>query len=514
MTTKKDRRNLGLTEGQLNILETFHRRNLRFLLYQLDDSFCIQPIQEGPWHNLGYYLIEVLKASDKKAFEMICQGILHSMLKGEELADPYSAAAIATTHFTDNKLFRQILEMLRSKIDKDGVVSFGSEILGKGDNYSTLFVLNILHIADRAKDHMSIVEPALNYLEKNADEIINESPVFAARFMMVELNLNPDNGKKIAEKCLKSILDRRKENKRWDDTPLGLGADGEIVTALIDAALVLGTEAGKAAEEWLEQVFDLDLRGDLPEWPNAFVECKNRTDRPDLWIEAWLKATLAATRYLTHQRPDHNVAAYLLGLSVPQENILVRAEQLITMASPYLPPMEELKIKAQHLVEFWNTFSSPYEKTVYIMYDANESDERKAIVTAVTDTLKTHGLTGRHVAEGSMPYLMDPWDNAGLYMTGCKYGVALFDRLHDKTGDAGAKDAIAPELMYQVGFMRGQGMKLLTLWDKKTIGSGSVAIPGVEVPMNNVLPCAFDSSEQGLVEMVKGIEEWISSLEQ
>lgn len=503
MSDEKKRMQAGLTEGQLNILETFHRRHLRFLMYQLNDDFQLKPIPESNSAALGSSFIELLKVSDHRPFVMVIQGVLHAMLKDYTHQNPFVAAALADAGMSKNKIFEEILQYLRSNAEREGRITFGSEVLGEEGPYTTLFGLNLLKKANRESDHHSIIEPALNYLDDMSEDLLDESPVVVSRIMALAAHFAPEEKLTLANKCLDVLIECQNDNGRWDESPLGLGVDAEVACALIEAAPVLGKKAAEAAEKWLVHAYGLDQTGDLPEWSPLFDEIRKNTERPDLWLESLLRATLAAALYLDSERSENNPAAYLLALSVPQENILVRAEEMIKLASPYLPRLEEVQVRSSQLESFWQSSSVTYEQSVFVMCGSTAGDQQDQMVKAIAETLWKHKLAGRNMAEGGIPYLSDPWENAGLFMTGCRYGIALLE---------GPIETPPPELVYQVGFMRGQGSPILVLWDDSVQTEEQVAFPGVRAPMAGIEARPYNSKEEGFAGLCETIETWVDSL--
>jgi hypothetical protein len=482
-----EKRDFNLAEGQLNILETYHRRLIRFLMYQLDDEFRLKPHEQADSAALGCALIELLKVSDARSFEMINQGILHSLLRNETHVNPYSARAMALAGMTSNKLFEEVLNLMRSDMENDGRISFGTEVLGEEGPLATCLSLDTLKRSGRDRDHTSLTEPALDYLAENVEALLQESPDTVARIVSVWHAFGSD----LKKRGVENLVKRQGENGRWDESQAGLAADARVAGALIEAGEM------EVAEQWLIQAFLLNHDGDLPEFPPFIEECRAAL-RPDLWIDAVLMTGLAAARYLAKARPDHNPAAYLLALSVPQENILVRAEEIIKLASPYLPPIDEVKDRGTQLAAFWDA-GQPFDRSVFIMCGSTPSEKQEAATRAIADAVKSHDLEARFLAEGNVPYQSDPWDNAALYMTGCRYGIALLE---------GKIEVPPAELLYQTGFMRGQGSPLLVLWDTSVQDESSVAFPGVRSPMTGIHAMGYDPD----VGPGPAIEQWIKSL--
>jgi hypothetical protein len=483
----------GLDEIKLRRLETYHKRTLRFLLYQLDDAFRLRPYPECDWLLLGCSLIELLRISDARSFEMIIQGITHGMVKSEPPTNPQVAAAMARSGMTDNKLFKESLSAITEASQVDGALSFGSKILDKGIPFCTLWSLKILWVSGKAAEHPELIDPALDYLEQKLDDLFQDSPELTAHLMALVLHYRQDRGIPTAERCLENLLERQNAQGGWDGSPSGLGIDGEVAAALLEAAPYLGRRAAAAAESWLEKAFNLDKDETETEWPKRFLESRS-SERQGLWMDDWLKATMAAARYLADQRPGHNPAGHLLALSVYQDNMLVRTEEMLHLARPYLPDLPEIQKRAPLLNLFWNT--STFEKSVYILYGGEASEQEDLLVDTLKETLWAHGLLARHLREGGPGYSEDPSENAAVYMTGCKYGIILL--LDDKKGNDPD-----PALAHDVGFMRGQGARLLVLRDKNT--SDKPVFAGCETR-------GFDPSEEGLAGLRDVVGNWSAEI--
>ncbi|MBU0754484.1 MAG: hypothetical protein KJ645_05055, partial [Planctomycetes bacterium] len=328
-----------------------------------------------------------------------------------------------------------------------------------------------------------------------------DSPEMAARLLSIYTLLDPKGCKKEAGQCLENLMKRRRENHRWDDSPRGLAVDGEIVCALMDAAPLLGEKACNAAEQWLIAAFDLDHTGDLPDWPPLLEESRSQ-ERPDLWIEGMIHAAYAASKYLAMKRPDHNPGAYLLALSVPQENILVRAEEMLKLAGPYLPPLSKIRTEATSLEVFWQK-GGPFLQSVFVMCGTAPSEIQNTLIDTIDATLKEKGLSVRYMADSEVPFHAEPWDNAALYMTGCRYGIALLE------GEITSPPA---ELLYQTGFMRGQGTPVLVLWDRSLQKEADVAFPGVRAPMTGIDAFGYDPKEDKLTSLCERLNAWADML--
>jgi hypothetical protein len=395
---------------------------------------------------------------------------------------------------------------MREEAEKEGIIHFGKKRLGRGEIYATLWNLRILHESGRAFDHTSLVEPALAFLRKHPEAMLDGPPDLAALAMTMTLALGGEPGRDLARQCLKSLKSRQNPQGRWEESPLALGMEGEVASALVQAVPWLGAPAAEAAEMWLEEVFALKDDEKLTEWPQPFLECRSQLEA-DPWIEIWIMAVRAASCYLAVRRPDHDPVSFLLAYSVTQGNELARAEEMVRLALPYLPPLPEIQKKAAQLELFWQS-AATLDKSVYILCPSSPAAERNARIQAITEALWKHGLVARYPGEGGAPLVNDPWENAALFMTGCRYGIALLEQPDEEA----TPSYTAPELVYQVGFMRGQGKPLLVLWDRSIGGVENIPFPGVQVPMEGIESKGFDRSEENLSGLRREVEAWAAAL--
>jgi len=177
-----------------------------------------------------------------------------------------------------------------------------------------------------------------------------------------------------------------------------------------------------------------------------------------------------------------------------------KAEQ--AAAHKDLPRLEEMKRRAFQLDAFFRA-GAPFEESAFILCGSKPTERQAECIEAIREALWEHKIFARHLAEGGAAFLSDPWDNAALYMTGCRYGVALLEGMI-RTPPA--------EVVYQAGFMRGHGAPLLVLWDRAVQGQEDVAFPGVRSPMQDIEAYGFDPVEEGMAGMRERVKTWIEAL--
>lgn len=105
------------------------------------------------------------------------------------------------------------------------------------------------------------------------------------------------------------------------------------------------------------------------------------------------------------------------------------------------------KFKQEHL---------NYESNAFIMMQFGKTKSHAAIVDSIRSTLKKFGLNGLRADDKE--YHDDLFGNVLTYIYGCRFGIAVFERLED--------DVFNPNVSLEVGYMRALRKPVCFLKDK------------------------------------------------
>lgn len=95
-------------------------------------------------------------------------------------------------------------------------------------------------------------------------------------------------------------------------------------------------------------------------------------------------------------------------------------------------------------------------RTAFVIMQFEGTRLHKSIVQCIKDTLKKRGITA--LCADDKEYMDDLFPNVKVYMHGCDFGIAVFDRI--------TQEDFNPNVSLEVGYMLGMGKNVLLLKDK------------------------------------------------
>jgi hypothetical protein len=114
----------------------------------------------------------------------------------------------------------------------------------------------------------------------------------------------------------------------------------------------------------------------------------------------------------------------------------------------------------QHLVGPLRRFLADHSepaRNVFIMMRFHKSDQFDAIHETIKATLTEKGLKG--IRADDRDYTGDVWTNVEVQMVGCRYGVAVFEDMEDRSHN--------PNVAMELGFMSARRSRCLILKEKR-----------------------------------------------
>lgn len=100
-----------------------------------------------------------------------------------------------------------------------------------------------------------------------------------------------------------------------------------------------------------------------------------------------------------------------------------------------------------------------FERNVFVMMRFTETAQMKEIYSAVRDTLAARGMHA--VRADDRDYTGELWSNIEVYLTGCKYGIAVFEALETPDRE------FNPNVSLELGYMMGRRKRTLLLKEKR-----------------------------------------------
>ena len=114
----------------------------------------------------------------------------------------------------------------------------------------------------------------------------------------------------------------------------------------------------------------------------------------------------------------------------------------------------------RHLEPYLRTFLQDhpdYDRNVFIMMRFSETPQMKQIHESIVACLAGHGMNA--VRADDRDYTGELWSNIEVYLTGCKYGIAVFE-------DVDQRD-FNPNVSLELGYLMGRGKRTLLLKEKR-----------------------------------------------
>ncbi len=109
-----------------------------------------------------------------------------------------------------------------------------------------------------------------------------------------------------------------------------------------------------------------------------------------------------------------------------------------------------------HLREFLNDHPDP-DKNVFVMMRFSQSAQLNEALTAVKETLATRGFHA--VRADDRDYTGELWSNIEVYLTCCKYGIAIFEDIDHRDYN--------PNVSLELGYMLGRRKRCLILKEQR-----------------------------------------------
>jgi hypothetical protein len=113
-----------------------------------------------------------------------------------------------------------------------------------------------------------------------------------------------------------------------------------------------------------------------------------------------------------------------------------------------------------HLESFLRTFLDDHpnpDKNVFVMMRFRESDQLHEIHSTIRGALAERGFDA--VRADDRDYTGELWTNIEVCMTGCNYGIAVFEDIDDR--------AFNPNVSLELGYMMGRRKRCLILKEKR-----------------------------------------------
>lgn len=285
--------NYILNEDQVDRLKV-HVENIMLLLFDYI-NLDFKLFANGNWPMLGHNLIDLFQTADPEGYRDLSIHMLNPIIE-EPSAQPFAVTSIAQMGLTNLKGFQGLLQELIKSTHPNGLIHFQSGYLGLGDHFSTLWSLRILYYANELEHNKELVSRAIEAIAHDFD-VLTRSSDFIGFFLFVLVHIDKKKYSELIERCVTTLLD---EQSTWIDN-FDIRSGGFTAYDLL-FVIDIFPRVMQAVETWLLKVFELNAQE--IGLPSIFQKLKN-SDKisPDVWLQSWIRAVIAAILYLKIRRP-------------------------------------------------------------------------------------------------------------------------------------------------------------------------------------------------------------------
>jgi hypothetical protein len=155
-------------------------------------------------------------------------------------------------------------------------------------------------------------------------------------------------------------------------------------------------------------------------------------------------------------------------VSLPLPNDPLRAQKIAIAAMAHakevetknalgkLGDIQQVRYLENDLRRFLEDHPEP-SRNVFIMMRFSDTPQMQQIHQAIVDGLKEHGMNA--VRADDRDYTGELWSNIEVYLTGCQYGIAVFEDIDQRDFN--------PNVSLELGYLMGRGKRTLLLKEKR-----------------------------------------------
>lgn len=223
----------------------------------------------------------------------------------------------------------------------------------------------------------------------------------------------------------------------------------------------------------LRELVRLVNEGKIPEeflilWriDGAILVCKNPKEflETDSITKLSLDALTQAGLLLSHADMESRASAFGSQVTTHQtessRNCVITPKGYRAVATNFSPTPDILLQRppvsiSESLAKFKIDYPDP-SCLAFVMMQFSKGPAHNAILSGIRNALQTHGLIALRADDKA--YNDDLFPNIQTYIYGCRFGIAVFERIESET--------INPNVSLEVGYMLGLGKSVCFLKDK------------------------------------------------
>lgn len=376
-----------------------------------------------------------------------------------DLADPFFVTTLAQADFfgTDDK--KKVSDAILRHRRNSGLIEIFAGFLDGGSLFSTLWGVKILLLLQQEQEYQDMVVAGLKAVRDRWDDLHRTS--FKGFYAEMALASGDPELRSECGSICSEIIQAQGPDGLWDGS---IFYSPYVASNLITCAnaQINAKEALQASDRCLDQLFELEE--EVKGIPQPLKDAASSSVE-SAYLQAIIRSVIAGVRRLRVAQHDvsSDVAVALLGtwptLYHATGSLDARLKRMLQQYGEIEKEFHKQKEAAAQLLE-----TSPYERNVFVMmpFRQQEDEQYEQIERIVREELEKKGFHAWLATDRELDSTL--WGNITSFMTGCKYGVAVFTRRDDA-----AKGTIEPDfnpnVSLELGFMTSRAKRVLLLKD-------------------------------------------------
>ena len=411
-----------------------------------------------------HHLVDLFQTLDKNLFsnniQRACQWFAN---EHSDISDPFFLTTLAQSdYFTgDNK--KKVIEAILRHRRKSGLIEIFAGFLDGGSLFSTLWAIKILLLLQDTQEYQDIILKGLKAVRERWDDLHRSS--FKGYYL--ELALLSDIPQLVDEcnSICNEIIYQQKEDGLWDQSVL---YSSYIINNLLFCATreINADKAIEASDRCLNSLFD--LQNEVKGMPSLLKEtAESRVE--SAYLQTIIRSVISGIQRLRIAGDDiaSEIAVRLLGtwpaLYHTTGSLDARLKRMQQQYGDIEKQFQQQREAAKALLE-----TSPYERNVFVMmpFRQDEDEVYEQIENIIRKELRKKGFCAWLASDRELDTTL--WGNITSFMTGCKYGIAIFTR-KDNIVKGTIEPEFNPNVSLELGFMASRAKRVLLLKDSALI---------------------------------------------
>jgi predicted nucleotide-binding protein len=382
-------------------------------------------------------------------------------IKRPDINDPFFVTTLAQSSLLSDEDKKALTEAVLRHRRRSGLIEIFAGFLDGGSLFSTLWAVKNLLLLQNENEYQDVIIKALKAVRNRWEDLHRFS--FKGFYLDMALKSRDPELLKDCEKICGEIIGAQQDDGLWDQSVLYSMYIANNLLNCVENKVKAG-DSQRACDKCLDKVFD--LAQEVEGMPKSLKDIS--TSSPEtVFLQTVIRAIIVGVNRLRMDGRDvsSQVAMALLGTWPTLYHTTGSLDaRLKKMLQQYGDIEKEFRRQRDAAAQLLNI--SPYERNVFIMmpFQQKQDEQFERIEEILKYELKQKGFQAWLSTDQELDSGL--WGNITSYMTGCKYGVAVFTR-RDNLVKGLIEQDFNPNVSLELGFMLGRAKRVLILKDKE-----------------------------------------------